>query len=255
KTYNVKRLEYLMIHYSDNAGYFMLSSVTGGRDGLNAMVKDLGCDEIIVGSPYWGRLTSREMGLVWREIYYYGQSGTAGGTRVYELFRKAKYNDLHSYMGYEVVHKSGWGNKSLNDAGIVYYKDRHFVAVVFVERVDARDEDSAKGQFKKVCKFLVKVMKEYKAYYDSGFTLPTEKEIVTTVAPVTAAPTQAPTQPVVTEAPTTKATEAPTTATTAVPTVATTAALTTKTEAPTVKTEAPTTEAAPPPSTSAPAAE
>lgn len=165
--FSVKRLYELMLYVSDNIAYLMLKDRFGGASKFNDAMNVLGCKDIIDWGN-WGKLTSYEMALVWREIYHYIQSGSSESQKLYKELDRALYNELEKGItGKENLHKSGWSSNGYNDAGLFYDGDLVYSVAVMTGRKSLTDYSNSTHLIK-VSKLINKLMEEYKIYCDSA---------------------------------------------------------------------------------------
>lgn len=165
--FSVKRLYELMLYVSDNIAYLMLKDRFGGASKFNDAMNVLGCKDIIDWGN-WGKLTSYEMALVWREIYHYIQSGSSESQKLYKELDRALYNELEKGItGKENLHKSGWSSNGYNDAGLFYDGDLVYSVAVMTGRKSLTDNRNSTHLIK-VSKLINKLMEEYKIYCDSA---------------------------------------------------------------------------------------
>ncbi len=164
--FSVKRLYELMLYVSDNIAYLMLKDRFGGASRFNDAVNAIGCNDIIDWGN-WGNLTSYEMALVWREIYYYTRSGSSASKKLYTELDRALYNELaKGIKNKDNLHKSGWSSNGYNDAGIFFDGNLVYSVAVMTGRKELTDNRNATHLIK-VAKLIDKLMAEYKAYSES----------------------------------------------------------------------------------------
>ena len=164
--FSVKRLYELMLYVSDNIAYLMLKDRFGGASKFNDAINALGCKDIIDWGN-WGNLTSYEMALVWREIYYYTQSGSSQSKKLYKELDRALYNELEKGIkNKDNLHKSGWSANGYNDAGIFFDGELVYSVAVMTGRKELTDKRNATHLIK-VAKLIDKLMAEYKEYTEN----------------------------------------------------------------------------------------
>lgn len=135
--YTIKELIRLSLRYSDNIAYKMLVHYFG-KDGYNEMMKKLGVSGLRLSSStsissVWNyNTTSRDLCVIWRELYFYFQTNT----EMAKLFKTATTNTPYNYatklIDEKYSHKSGdkfKPNPVYNDAAIVW-KDMPYVVSV-----------------------------------------------------------------------------------------------------------------------------
>ena len=165
--FSVKRLYELMLYVSDNIAYLMLKDRFGGASRFNDAMNAIGCKDIIT-SGNWGKLTSYEMALVWREIYFYTKNGSSPSKKLYTELDKALYNELEKGItGKENLHKSGWSANGYNDAGIFFDGEQAYSVAVMTGRTSLTDGRNA-THLRKVAKLINKLMAEYKTYVNEN---------------------------------------------------------------------------------------
>ena len=165
--FSVKRLYELMLYVSDNIAYLMLKDRFGGASRFNDAMNAIGCKNIIT-SGNWGKLTSYEMALVWREIYFYTKNGSSPSKKLYTELDKALYNELEKGItGKENLHKSGWSANGYNDAGIFFDGEQAYAVAVMTGRTSLTDGRNA-THLRKVAKLINKLMAEYKTYVNEN---------------------------------------------------------------------------------------
>ncbi len=161
--FSVKRLFELMLYISDNIAYLMLKDRFGGATPFNDSMNALGCKDIIDWGN-WGKLTSYEMALVWREIYHYTKSGSPESKKLYKELDRALYNELEKgIQGKENLHKSGWSANGYNDAGIFFDGEQTYVVAVMTGRKELTDGRN-KTQLVKISKLIDKLIVEYNEF-------------------------------------------------------------------------------------------
>jgi D-alanyl-D-alanine carboxypeptidase len=164
--FSVKRLYELMLYVSDNIAYLMLKDRFGGASKFNDAINALGCNDIIDWGN-WGNLTSYEMALVWREIYYYTQSGSSQSKKLYKELDRALYNELEKGIkNKDNLHKSGWSANGYNDAGVFFDGELVYSVAVMTGRKELTDKRNATHLIK-VAKLIDKLMAEYKEYTEA----------------------------------------------------------------------------------------
>ncbi len=161
--FSVKRLFELMLYISDNIAYLMLKDRFGGATPFNDSMNALGCKDIIDWGN-WGKLTSYEMALVWREIYHYTKSGSPESKKLYKELDRALYNELEKgIQGKENLHKSGWSANGYNDAGIFFDGEQTYVVAVMTGRKELTDGRN-RTQLVKISKLIDKLIVEYNEF-------------------------------------------------------------------------------------------
>ncbi len=165
--FSVKRLYELMLYVSDNIAYVMVKDRFGGASRFNDAMNAIGCKDIIT-SGNWGKLTSYEMALVWREIYFYTKNGSSPSKKLYTELDKALYNELEKGItGKANLHKSGWSANGYNDAGIFFDGEQAYSVAVMTGRTSLTDGRNA-THLRKVAKLINKLMAEYKTYVNEN---------------------------------------------------------------------------------------
>ena len=158
--YTAEYVLYNMIHISDNAAYYMAQDYLGYQ-GYNAYIKSLGVKHTHWSYNSWGYLTPQELGLIWQEIYNY-RTQSWYGAKLFDIFLNAKYNFIKQglYNRYDVAHKSGWNDKSYNDAGVVFGK-RPYVMVIMTTPGNLNGNEAYLGS---IARLLNEYMDEYSAW-------------------------------------------------------------------------------------------
>ncbi len=120
---------------SDNVGYLMAVD-RFGRDGYNSFIESLGCESLKIKPTVWSLKTkSRDLVVLWREMYYYFNSDVAHA----EFLKNSCTNTADNYAtaalsGIDYSHKQGHNRtgdwKSFSDAGIVYKGDTPYIIAV-----------------------------------------------------------------------------------------------------------------------------
>ena len=119
--FTLREVLYRTIHISDNCGYYMLVD-RFGRDGYNRWLDSLGVQylHLLRSTSNWTTVCTRDLAIIWNEIYSFYQTGTPTAKTMFNYFLNAQYNYLKVLLpGYRVAHKSGWTEITFNDAGIV----------------------------------------------------------------------------------------------------------------------------------------
>lgn len=120
-TFTLQEVLYRTIHISDNCGYYMLVD-RFGRDGYNSWLDSLGVKylHLLRSTSNWTSVSTRDLAIIWNEIYSYYQTGSSNAKIMFQYFLNAQHNYLKVQLpNYLVAHKSGWTETSFNDAGIV----------------------------------------------------------------------------------------------------------------------------------------
>lgn len=134
--FTVKELIYNALVYSDNIAYYMLLDHFG-YDGYNAMMTEMGCTHQLADGERWGKISARELALIWLEVYRFKDSGSEGAfmwdclTHNYYNEIDFALNDYAKRRGYDLIaHKSGWSDYGFHDSGIVCDAEQPYLIVV-----------------------------------------------------------------------------------------------------------------------------
>ena len=85
----------------------------------------------------WTSVCTRDLAIIWNEIYSYYQTGTLTAKTMFNYFLNAQYNYLKVLLpGYQIAHKSGWTQTTFNDAGIVleHSEGPYLIAILTSDR-------------------------------------------------------------------------------------------------------------------------
>jgi len=137
--FTVKDLLYNILVYSDTPAYYMLLDFYG-YDEYNQMMSDLGCTHRLSDEERWGKISARDLSLVWVEIYRFKDT-CREGEYLWECLTDNYYNEidfaLNDYMkkrGYEsIAHKSGWTDYVFSDSGIVIDSEQPYITIVMTK--------------------------------------------------------------------------------------------------------------------------
>ena len=136
--FTLREVLYRTINISDNCGYYMLVD-RFGRDGYNRWLDSLGVQYLHLLRPTsnWTSVCTRDLAIIWNEIYSYYQTGTLTAKTMFNYFLNAQYNYLKVLLpGYQIAHKSGWTQTTFNDAGIVleHSEGPYLIAILTSDR-------------------------------------------------------------------------------------------------------------------------
>lgn len=172
--YTIRELLYNTIHYSDNIAYGMVFD-RFGVEGYNEMIESLGCTELKL-TPYseWGNTTSKEMAIIWQEIYRY--KDTEYGKIFFEDLVNAQYNFLKNTLDdYTIAHKSGYNNKNYNDHGIVFDEKVPYIISIMIPNPD--DNDNHPYLMEQIASLSNELMGEYKMCLEQNKDIPKPKTL------------------------------------------------------------------------------
>lgn len=128
----VQELIEMAIVGSDNTAYKSLLD-RFGADGYNEYAKGLGVAAGISASNPFGLMSAAGAGILFSDIYTYGNSGNEGADILLGYLKNTSYNELISKaVDVPVAHKYGYnnGNSGFHDAAIVY-SDKPYILTIF----------------------------------------------------------------------------------------------------------------------------
>ncbi len=143
--YTLEKLIKLALSRSDNAAYRMLIDYFG-RDGYNQMVKEMGLERLQLtfetsSTGMWSYdMNARDLAIMWRELYFYFQSGSPMSKLYYESTTNTNVNWAYAIHGIpdvkngivQYTHKSGDAEKNpaTNDGAIVWAEQPYIIVVL-----------------------------------------------------------------------------------------------------------------------------
>ncbi|MDO4474759.1 MAG: serine hydrolase [Eubacteriales bacterium] len=122
------------ISVSDNNSYRYLRTLYGD-EVFESWLRDSGCDDVEKEYNY-AYVTAKEMGMMWKEIYDFLETGGDGTGYCKELLANVWHSFLLEEIGdeYTVYSKAGWigGNlyQAENDAGVILCPEHPYVMAV-----------------------------------------------------------------------------------------------------------------------------
>lgn len=133
--YTLESILFNVIHYSDNAGYYMIQD-RFPISGYNKYLETIGCSRMkLPDSLKWGYVYPRELAKIWNEVYHYSKTSDYG-EKFFDLFIDAEYNfikeafeEKYGKLDYEVAHKSGFNNNGVHDTAIVL-SDTPYIVII-----------------------------------------------------------------------------------------------------------------------------
>lgn len=146
-SYSIEELITLALSISDNVAYKMLIEYVG-RQGINDMLRELGCDSLIIPSySVWASNSKvNDFIKLWNAVYEYFETNTEGAAILKIACTNTVYNyGTKSISGYDYSHKSGdnFGkNCVFNDAGIVWADTPYIYAIFTKSEGQGADENA-----------------------------------------------------------------------------------------------------------------
>ena len=173
--YTIRELLYNTIHYSDNIAYGMVFD-RFGAEGYNEMLDTLGCTELKL-TPYceWGHTTSKEMAIVWQEIYRY--KDTEYGKIFFDDLINAEYNFIKNTLSnYTIAHKSGYNDGNYNDHGIVFDDEVPYIISIMIPNPNGIDNHPY--LMSQIASLSNELIGEYKLYLEKNKDVQKTKTLV-----------------------------------------------------------------------------
>lgn len=143
--YTLKELITMSLSISDNVAYKMLLDYFG-RDYHNNLMKELGCDSLVISNMWASKCQANDFVVAWNEIYRYFQTES----KCAKIFKEACTNTTFNY-GCEGVEKDGtwdYSHKSGDNFGAscayndvcIIWKDRPYIFAVFTKSEGASSD-------------------------------------------------------------------------------------------------------------------